>query len=91
MLAKNDPTEVLTVPKLVAWLQTKNPSTSFEYRNCRKCALAQYMQEHGFPDAHFGGTEYGIFDWDDSPYHIPRRIADAAHVRTFGEFLKNLA
>lgn len=91
MLAKNDPTEVLTVPKLVAWLETKDPNTSFNYMSCSKCALAQFMQEHGFPEAHFGGDEYGITKGDHSPYDIPVRIANAAHAHTFGGFLKNLA
>jgi hypothetical protein len=43
--------ELLTLPKLIAWLKTKPPETAYRYVDGETCVLTQFARENGFPDA----------------------------------------
>jgi len=43
-------TDILALPTLIAWLETKNPNESYNFDDCKGgCLFSQYIVAHGIP------------------------------------------
>lgn len=84
--------DIFSTASLIAWLETKDPNTQYEYCVPSQCALAQYFRSTG--EYHFVsvGTDRVTLGklHGDKRYPLPRgwnKIA-VAHPFTFGDMLK---
>ena len=79
-----------TTPSLdgfIAWLETKDPSETYNWGNCNECAAGQYAKAIGFEnwaDQACQGTFLGKLMFQFSHYAL------ISHSHTFGELLTTI-
>lgn len=77
--------DTFTLQGLIAWLETKPPEQSYQYKSHYSCMLAQYFTAKGFESVdmssatfdHRGGTEFVPVEIDSVAVHLPHTFGAA--------------
>lgn len=86
--------EVLTLPNVLAWAETKDQNEEFNYCDGARCALAQYLTAQGFEDVGVTAVEVVRPDQVTIPVDLVKAVdallAHSGIVYTFGQLVKVL-
>jgi hypothetical protein len=79
----------LTLPNLIAWLETQDSDTRYEYGRCCGCLLARFLKAQGYANVTLGSTTGNV---DNVEFTIPELLDRIAHdsLKSYGHAL-NLA
>jgi hypothetical protein len=78
--------DLFSVAGLIAWLETKDPATTYCYEEAGACLLTQYFRENGFPEFHCG-TDYGYwYSKEHKDGTLPQHFNDIALGRMDGPY-----
>jgi len=81
--------------QMAAWLDTKNPAEEYDWRNCQRCACAQFAESIGCYDEWLmairgGGPEPRLREWLKLNHVARGADADYGEDWTFGDMRKRL-
>jgi hypothetical protein len=87
--------DVMSVKRLIAWLETKPADGTYVYIDGSRCLLTQYLQASGFPQGRVGAFHFfpDAFDRSEPALSLPKDLHDIAFglnaaERTFGAALQ---
>jgi hypothetical protein len=81
---------------LIAWLETQDPNTRYNYADCGDCLLARYFTAMGYRGVHCGSSQFTYQPYRFLPFYhstalIPAKMNEVAvrtRNRTYGVVLK---
>ncbi len=84
--------ELLTLPKLAAWLATQDPNTTYNYVNNFDCLVCRYLKAHGAYTVQCDSVAVQINrvgGWVEIPHEVIEAalIRNGMPERTYGDAL----
>jgi len=91
MITKQELIDLVTIPNVISWLETKNPKEKYEFVSPSNCAIAQFVKDKAGADRFISVSPYRII-YGELRISYPTELNDAAlrSSRTFGGMLKYL-